>query len=67
MLKRSRGPAATPAGAKGRRHAGDGTEVVTSAGAIAILVFSNGATINVAEDSTLDIDQFEQDPFRGRT
>jgi hypothetical protein len=44
---------------------GDGTEVTTSAGAIAILVFSNGATINVAEDSTLDIDEFIQDPFAG--
>jgi hypothetical protein len=44
---------------------GDGTEVTTSAGAIAILVFSNGATVNIAEDSTLDIDQFEQDPFAG--
>jgi hypothetical protein len=41
----------------------DNTEVTTSPGAIAILVFSNGATVNVAEDSTLDIDQFEQDPF----
>jgi hypothetical protein len=42
---------------------GDGTEVTTSPGAIAILVFSNGATVNVAEDSTLDIDEFIQDPF----
>ena len=38
--------------------------MTTAPGAIAILVFSNGATVNVAEDSTLDIvDQFEQDPF----
>ncbi|HZZ18002.1 MAG TPA: FecR domain-containing protein [Opitutaceae bacterium] len=43
----------------------DGSEVVTSPGANVILVFSNGATVNVAEDSTLDIDQFEQDPFAG--
>ncbi|HEY5227964.1 MAG TPA: FecR domain-containing protein [Opitutaceae bacterium] len=42
---------------------GDNTEVTTAPGAIVILVFSNGATVNVAEDSTLDIDQFEQDPF----
>jgi hypothetical protein len=42
---------------------GDETEVVTSPGAKAILVFSNGATVNLAEDSTLDIAEFLQDPF----
>ncbi len=41
----------------------DETQVVTSVGANIILVFSNGATVNVAADSTLDIDKFEQDPF----
>src|SRR5271154_737884 len=41
----------------------DQMTVVTSPGAEAILVFSNGATVNVAGDSTLDIDEFMQDPF----
>ena len=39
------------------------TQVVTAPGANIILVFSNGATVNVAADSTLDIEQFDQDPF----
>jgi hypothetical protein len=43
----------------------DQTQVVTSSGASVILVFSNGATVNVSEDSTLDIEKFEQDPFAG--
>ncbi len=41
----------------------DQTQVVTSPDASVILVFSNGATVNVAADSTLDIDEFLQDPF----
>jgi hypothetical protein len=41
----------------------DGTQVVTAPGAEAILVFSNGASVDVAADSTLDIDEFQQDPF----
>jgi hypothetical protein len=41
----------------------DQTEIVTAVGANVILSFSNGATVNVAADSTLDIDDFEQDPF----
>jgi hypothetical protein len=41
----------------------DQTTVVTSPGASAILVFSNGATVDVAADSNLDIEQFEQDPL----
>ncbi|MGA2691502.1 MAG: FecR domain-containing protein [Opitutaceae bacterium] len=41
------------------------TQVVTAVGASVILVFSNGATINMAGDSTLDIEQFVQDPFSG--
>jgi hypothetical protein len=48
-------------------HDGDSvteqTEIVTSAASNVILVFSNGATVNVAADSTLDIEQFDQDPF----
>ena len=41
----------------------DGTRIVTAPGAEAILVFSNGASVDVAADSTLDIDEFQQDPF----
>jgi hypothetical protein len=41
----------------------DQTQIVTAPGASVILVFSNGATVNVAPDSTLDIELFEQDPF----
>jgi hypothetical protein len=41
----------------------DQTTIITSAGASVILVFSNGATVNVAADSSLDIEKFEQDPF----
>jgi hypothetical protein len=48
-------------------HNGDslteGTKVATGPGSSVILVFSNGATVDVVQDSTLDIDQFEQDPF----
>ena len=41
----------------------DQTQIITSPGGSVILVFSNGATVNVSPDSTLDIEQFEQDPF----
>ncbi|HEY1847971.1 MAG TPA: FecR domain-containing protein, partial [Opitutaceae bacterium] len=41
------------------------TTVVTAPGSSVILVFSNGATVNVASDSNLDIEQFDQDPFAG--
>jgi hypothetical protein len=41
----------------------DQTQIVTAKGASVILVFSNGATVNVAGDSSLDINEFEQDPF----
>src|ERR1035438_3431720 len=39
------------------------TQIVTAPGASVILAFSNGATVNVAADSQLDIEQFDQDPF----
>ena len=39
------------------------TQIVTAPGASVILVFSNGATVNVAGDSNLSVDQFDQDPF----
>jgi hypothetical protein len=41
----------------------DQTQVVTADGSSVILVFSNGATVDVAANSTLNIEQFEQDPF----
>lgn len=41
----------------------DQTEIVTGAASNVILVFSNGATVNVGADSDLDIELFEQDPF----
>jgi hypothetical protein len=37
--------------------------VTTGANSRAILVFSNGATLNLGADSTLSIDEFLQDPF----
>jgi hypothetical protein len=40
-----------------------GYVVNTGADASVVLVFSNGATINLAEDSSLSIDEFLQDPF----
>ena len=39
------------------------TQIVTAAGANVILVFSNGATVNLAGGTTLNIEQFDQDPF----
>ena len=54
-------------GSTRRLHSGDmvsdQTQIVTAPNAKVILVFSNGATVDVAGDSTLDIEQFEQDPF----
>jgi len=41
----------------------DGMEIVTAHGANVILSFSNGADVDLGGDSTLDIDEFEQDPF----
>jgi hypothetical protein len=40
-----------------------GSTVSTGKGASVVLVFSNGATINLGTDSVLDIDQFTQEPF----
>ncbi len=40
-----------------------GYVVNTAAESSVVLVFSNGATINLAEDSSLAIDEFLQDPF----
>src|SRR5580692_2041475 len=37
--------------------------IVTEAGASVILVFSNGATVDLAGDSRLKISEFLQDPF----
>ena len=41
----------------------EGAVVSTAMGSSVILVFSNGATVNLAEDSELDIAKFSQDPF----
>ncbi len=41
------------------------TQINTAVGASVILSFSNGATVNVAANTVLDIEQFEQDPFAG--
>jgi hypothetical protein len=43
----------------------DQYKVQTAVGALAILAFSNGATIDLSGDTVLDIQQFEQDPFSG--
>lgn len=40
-----------------------GSAVRTAKGASAVLVFSNGATVNVGADTEVAIDQFLQDPF----
>jgi hypothetical protein len=40
-----------------------GYVVNTAKDASVVLVFSNGATLNLAQDSTLSIDEFLQDPF----
>jgi ferric-dicitrate binding protein FerR (iron transport regulator) len=39
------------------------TTIATGPGASVILAFSNGATVDVAADSKLDVAEFEQDPF----
>ncbi|HEY1792654.1 MAG TPA: FecR domain-containing protein [Opitutaceae bacterium] len=41
----------------------DRTRIETAAGASVILVFSNGATVDLSGDSVLDVEKFEQDPF----
>jgi len=43
----------------------DESIVVTAAASNVILAFSNGATVNVSANSSLDIQQFVQDPFAG--
>jgi hypothetical protein len=40
-----------------------GCIVTTAKGASCILIFNNGATVNLGGDSVLDIEQFTQDPF----
>ena len=39
--------------------------VTTSKTGAVILIFSNGATVSVTEDSVLSIEEFQQDPFSG--
>lgn len=42
-----------------------GSIVTTGKDSSVVLVFSNGATINLGTNSALDIEQFTQDPFAG--
>lgn len=42
-----------------------GYTVSTGKSASVVMVFSNGATINLKEDSVLDIEKYLQDPFAG--
>ena len=42
-----------------------GAIVRTAKGASVVLVFSNGATVNLGTESELDVEQFTQDPFSG--
>jgi hypothetical protein len=42
-----------------------GFTVSTGKGASVVMVFSNGATINLKEDSVLDVEKYLQDPFAG--
>jgi len=45
------------------REISQGFTVKTTKGASVVLVFSNGATINLKEDSVLNIEKYLQDPF----
>lgn len=55
----------TPQSLASGQYIAEGTEVVTSSGSSVVLVFQNGAQVNVSANSVLDIDQFEMDPFAG--
>jgi len=41
------------------------TQINTAVGGSVVLAFSNGATVNVASNTVLDIEQFDQDPLEG--
>ena len=43
-----------------------GSIIRTAKGASVVLLFSNGATVNLGTESELDIEQFTQDPFSAR-
>lgn len=51
--------------AENSKAIGQGNTVITGKGGSVVLVFSNGATINLKDDSVLDIEQYLQDPFAG--
>lgn len=57
------GPTGTPVVLKDGDRVSDTSTIVTSPGASIILVFSNGATVDLAGDTRLKISQFIQDPF----
>jgi hypothetical protein len=52
-------------GTPNERITEDNTVITTGEGSRVILVFSNGATINLSADSQLNIETFQQDPFGG--
>jgi hypothetical protein len=56
-------PGAAPVALKDGDHVNEASTVVTGPGASVILVFSNGATVDLAGDSRLKITEFIQDPF----
>ena len=51
--------------ARNNQEISQGYTVSTGKGASVVLVFSNGATINLKEDSVLDVEKYLQDPFAG--
>jgi hypothetical protein len=56
-------PGGAPFPLKDGDPVGEASTIVTGAGASVILVFSNGATVDLAGDSRLKINEFIQDPF----
>jgi hypothetical protein len=57
------GPTAAPVVLKDGDRVSDASTIVTGPGASVILVFSNGATVDLAGDTRLKISEFIQDPF----
>jgi hypothetical protein len=51
--------------ARNNQEITQGFTVSTGKGASVVMVFSNGATINLKEDSVLDVEKYLQDPFAG--
>lgn len=51
--------------ARNNQEITQGYTVSTGKSASVVMVFSNGATINLKEDSVLDVEKYLQDPFAG--